>query len=67
MQYKCLVCNRSTLTPTRGYKGNCSRCYEIHRKMVNSGLTTWKILEEAGQVLPPAPKKIPMYNQRRVE
>lgn len=49
---RCVVCNRSTLHPTRGYRGNCARCYNEHRKLVNTKKTTWEELEKAGKTLP---------------
>lgn len=39
----CVACRRKKPSPARGL---CEACYEVARRSVNDGSTTWAVLEE---------------------
>ncbi len=58
---RCLVCNALARAP----RGNCQRCYALHRKMVVAGTATWAELEQSGVVLARQPKNLVLPPLRR--
>ncbi len=62
---QCCVCGASTLSPTRGHRGNCSPCYRRHRGEVLAGQTTWAELEAAGRALAVPTEAMSPFKRRK--